>query len=291
MRCRILSCAFAIVADSFAGAVTSAVTRRGEHVAMPSSVPLPAEVRRFVESTKWTFAKTYASTWPHEYIVRTPENAAMLLALARHIFEHGVEGHFYSQVRKYHHEAGKVYWSMDDSLDATDLVNRCDEDQTYEARLAAGTLPGNSTTRTAKTGAARIVGLGVNGDLLHEGKLDLPEVLDPPTAEEWAWARDFIGRRRWQEAVTYRHTAPHEYTVREWERGEVPDAEFDRFVALVRRCGYADFYYRIRHLYWAVDGFKYWTMGWPVTETTVINRARVDAPEPWKTVNEVSARP
>jgi hypothetical protein len=31
-----------------------------------------------------------------------------------------------------------------------------------------------------------------------------------------------------------------------------------------------------------VDEFKYWTMGWPVSETTVINRARVDAVEPWK---------
>ena len=45
---------------------------------------------------------------------------------------------------------------------------------------------------------------------------------------------------------------------------------------------YADFYYRVRHLYWAIDEFKYWTMGWPVEETEVINRARVDAPEPWK---------
>ncbi len=33
---------------------------------------------------------------------------------------------------------------------------------------------------------------------------------------------------------------------------------------------------------WAIDELKYWTMGWPVKETTVINRARVDAPEPWK---------
>ena len=31
----------------------------------------------------------------------------MILALARHIFEQGVEGRFYSQVRKYHHESGE----------------------------------------------------------------------------------------------------------------------------------------------------------------------------------------
>ncbi len=54
-----------------------------------------------------------------------------------------------------------------------------------------------------------IVGYGVNGDFLHEGKLDLPELRDPPTPEELEWARGFIRRRRWQEAVTYRETAPH----------------------------------------------------------------------------------
>mgnify|MGYP003338320036 CR=1 FL=1 len=42
----------------------------------------------------------------------TQENAEVLLALAKHVFEHGIEGRFYSQTRKYHHEAGKVYWSM-----------------------------------------------------------------------------------------------------------------------------------------------------------------------------------
>ena len=104
-------------------------------------VPLPPEVRAFVESTKWTFAKTYAATWPHEYVVRSAENAWMLLALARHIFEHGTDGRFYSQVLKYHHEGGKVYWSMDPTPESTNLINRCDESQTYEARLAGGTLP------------------------------------------------------------------------------------------------------------------------------------------------------
>jgi hypothetical protein len=30
---------------------------------------------------------------------------------------------------------------MDATAEDTDLINRCDESQTYEARLAAGTLP------------------------------------------------------------------------------------------------------------------------------------------------------
>jgi hypothetical protein len=110
--------------------------------------PFPDDVRSFIEGTAWTFAKTYADTWPHEYVVRTSENAPMILALARHIFEHGTDGRFYSQIRKYHREDGKVYWSMDTTAEATTLVNRCDEAQTYEARLAAGTLPNKQRRRT-----------------------------------------------------------------------------------------------------------------------------------------------
>ena len=65
----------------------------------------------------------------------------MILALARHIFRHGTDGRFYSQIRKYHHEGGKVYWSMAQTPEGATLINRCDQSQTFEARLAAGTLP------------------------------------------------------------------------------------------------------------------------------------------------------
>ena len=108
--------------------------------------PFPDAIRRFVESTAWTFAKSYAATWPHEYVVRTSDNAPMILSLARHIFEHGTDERFYSQIRKYHHEGGKVYWSMDSTPEATSLVNRCDEAHTYESRLVAGTLPDGQQT-------------------------------------------------------------------------------------------------------------------------------------------------
>jgi hypothetical protein len=123
---------------------------------------------------------------------------------------------------------------------------------------------------------------GVHGDPLEEGKLDLPELRETPTPQEWAWARRFLRARRWKDAVTYRKTAPHEYVVRDWERDADGTADFERFVVFIRRFGYADFFYRVRHIYWAVDEHKYWTMGWPIDETTVINRARLDAPEPWK---------
>jgi len=39
---------------------------------------------------------------------------------------------------------------------------------------------------------------GVHGDYLKDGKLDLPELLEVPSADDWEWVRDFIQRRRWQ---------------------------------------------------------------------------------------------
>ena len=113
-----------------------------------STTPFPTDLRAFVASARWNFARTYAATWPHEYVLRTADNAPVLLALTRHIFEHGTDGRFYSQVRKYHHEDGKVYWSMASAPEEATLINRCDEEQTYEARLAAGTLPERAKSGT-----------------------------------------------------------------------------------------------------------------------------------------------
>jgi len=45
-------------------------------------------------------------------VVQSPASAPMILALARHILEHGIDGRFYPSVRKYDHEGGMVYWVM-----------------------------------------------------------------------------------------------------------------------------------------------------------------------------------
>ncbi len=90
-------------------------------------------------------------------------------------------------------------------------------------------------------------------------------------------ARDYIDSVRWQFARTMPQW-PHEYTVREW----CPDLEtaIRGFVVLIRRQGVikpwplAAATPRYRHTYLEVDGWEYWTMGFPVAETTVINRAR-----------------
>ncbi len=98
------------------------------------------EVQAFVDAYPWRPARTYSKTWPHEYAVRTPENALMILNLAYHILEHGISGRFYKRVQQHFYQDGRMYWILSVPEKVT-VVNRCAENQTYAARLAAGTLP------------------------------------------------------------------------------------------------------------------------------------------------------
>jgi hypothetical protein len=96
----------------------------------------------------------------------------------------------------------------------------------------------------------------------------------PPCATGRNCGRAHRRRRRRREAASYRETAPHECTVRWRAPDEGDNADFDRFVTLIRRFGRVGFYHRVRHLYWTIDEFNYWTMGRSVPETVVINRAQ-----------------
>jgi len=67
---------------------------------------------------------------------------------------------------------------------------------------------------------------------------------------------------------------PHEYTTRR----DVPIEEFESFVRYIREHGYEAEFAGKTYTYLNVDGWRYWTMGAPLEETTVINRARLDGP-------------
>jgi len=88
----------------------------------------------------------------------------------------------------------------------------------------------------------------------------------------------FISEADWRFSSTMPQW-PHEYTVREWR----PDlgGQFFDFVALIRRDGITKPWPldaatpRYHHTYLALDGWEYWTMGEPIPETALINRARL----------------
>jgi hypothetical protein len=89
-------------------------------------------------------------------------------------------------------------------------------------------------------------------------------------------ARAYIAKVRWQFAKTMPQW-PHEYTVLLWRQDL--EREFREFVALIRSDGLVKPWPRdaasprYHHTYLELDDWEYWTMGEPVDETTLINRA------------------
>ena len=96
---------------------------------------LPNRLKQFIAEETWTFAKTYASTWPHEYIVQENVDNGLYAQLAEHIDTYGAKQYFYSIQRMYFNFDNKVYWHMEN------IINRCDESETYERREQEGRLP------------------------------------------------------------------------------------------------------------------------------------------------------
>lgn len=107
---------------------------------MNDPVPFPQDLKEFISSVKWTYAKTYAETWPREYIVRERVDEGLFLKLVHHIRTYGYEGKFYKKPITYFDEDGLVYWTMGEPVDVTTVINRCRKDQSYEFKLLNGLL-------------------------------------------------------------------------------------------------------------------------------------------------------
>lgn len=95
-----------------------------------------------------------------------------------------------------------------------------------------------------------------------------------PTAEDEQWFEKYIGKVRWKEAKSYSGTTPHTYTIKEWDKDP---ARFEKAVTLIRMFGRPENFYRKTYIYFYYGQYKYWTMGSPIDETIVINRASKDA--------------
>ena len=83
--------------------------------------------------------------------------------------------------------------------------------------------------------------------------------------------REFIAGHEWTFAKTMPHI-PHWYTLkRKAASGEV----FAQFVQEIRLRGVVRAFGRRSFTYLDFEGWTYWTMGEPVEDTTLINRARL----------------
>jgi hypothetical protein len=92
--------------------------------------------------------------------------------------------------------------------------------------------------------------------------------------------QDFIARNKWTFARTMPQW-PHEYVVK--ERLSLEDqALFEQIAVYIRTFGRDERFlgtHPVRQ-YLYLDGWKYWTMGAPIAQTTILNRAQTD-PEPY----------
>ena len=82
----------------------------------------------------------------------------------------------------------------------------------------------------------------------------------------------FIESSEWRYAKSMPQL-PHSYVLREWS----DEIEFQYFVQAVRDHGYQKNFFKRVFIYLEIDGYKYWSMGAPVNETTVLNRAILPA--------------
>ncbi len=96
-----------------------------------------AEAIRFIESTKWTRAKTYEKTSPHEYTVIHTDNPLREQAVKfmEYIFDHGVVELYFGHPFTVCYIGDRKYWVMvknkEEISDETDLINRTVPETTH----------------------------------------------------------------------------------------------------------------------------------------------------------------
>jgi len=96
---------------------------------------LPQYLQDFIKNEVWTFAKTYAKTWPHEYIVEEQVDRKLFNALAKNIDTLGHEEYFYNKKMTYLYFEKHAYWHMEN------IINRSLLEDTYEQRKKDDRLP------------------------------------------------------------------------------------------------------------------------------------------------------
>ena len=82
------------------------------------------ELLKRIEKQYWKFAKTYAKTAPHEYMLKE-WNPELFKAICNLIDAAGYEEHFYSVKFRYYNLGEFKYWRCED------ILNRCKVENKY----------------------------------------------------------------------------------------------------------------------------------------------------------------
>lgn len=83
--------------------------------------------------------------------------------------------------------------------------------------------------------------------------------------------QEFVYSVNWLFAKTMPEN-PHEYTLRK----HAPEAQFIAAVEAIRREGECRIFGGRPYIKWDVNGWTYWTMGAPLSQTILINRSKHD---------------
>ena len=84
----------------------------------------------------------------------------------------------------------------------------------------------------------------------------------------------FVNRVDWVNAKTYEKKAPHSYVVKD-NLNDEDKKIFEEVVAFIRDNGIPEKFYKTYFIYYYYGGYKYWTMGNPIEQTKIINRAKI----------------
>ena len=96
------------------------------------------EIEQFIAQNKWTYAKTYAQTIPHEWIIR-PKVKEKFDDFIKVIRERGVKARFFKREYTYFEFGNYYYWVMNSLTETDFIINRASKD-TYELKELNGQL-------------------------------------------------------------------------------------------------------------------------------------------------------
>ncbi len=231
------------------------------------------EAEEFTSSCRWQYAKTYPSA-PHEYtcLAWNPSAKRQMVDFAYLIRDAGYTERFGNSDYRVLVIDGMKYWTMDEPLENTDLINRTYADDEKRRRIAEFVQSDKGFE--------------------YEGGMSLADIECQMMMTEF---RAYVSRFDWRVAKTFEDFSPHQYILNFpcWKmkkddkcKGEGEAcveckerrSEFEKWVLFIRKYGERCKMLKTVYTVLCVDGRQYWTMGDPLETTWVLNRALIDEP-------------